>query len=103
MKKGVIEELKPIIYAVGICFSVFFYMNNIHASAKDFNELSRNVSYNFENQRRNTLDDRLYDLDQKYGEGCERCPPELKRQYDKWKKQLEDAERKIRQYEEQSG
>ena len=97
--KNIIKEIKPIVYAIGVAFTLYFFMNSIHASTKDFNELKWIVSYDQEYSQRNNLDTRLYDLNEKYGDNCEGCSPELKKQYHKWKRQLEDTERRILELE----
>lgn len=91
-----IEKILVIISLVGVVFSVYFYNENRYAYAIDLAMLDNRLQYKIQADQLNNTKEQYWNMQERFGDNCEDCNEEKKKEMKELKEEMDDLKENIR-------
>lgn len=98
------DKLKNILYIIGALIAIagsVYGATEFFAKKTELKLVASRLDQKIANDDAKSLQNRIWQYDDRFGEGCSRCNPEQKARYRQWLKDLEKLEEYLKELRKQ--
>lgn len=91
-----IGKITAIASLIGLVFAVYFFNEGRYAYAKDLKSIEQRLEYKIQADQLNSTKERYWNLQERFGDNCEDCNNEKKKEMKELKDQIEEIKENIK-------